>query len=320
MFQFLVLTCFIALASANPQWPGIPQIPGIPKVPQIPGIPKLPQIPGFPNWDDLSSNNDVPLSTPIFPEEARSSFSQSSRIIAGFPAQVGQFPHQVRQYAPVSPTQGVVCGASILSETVILTAAHCTKDHNKFVLGFGSVDFNNPAVQITTERKIEHQGYNPSNLNNDISLLILPTKLEFTRNIQPIQLPSYSQQSKTFENAKATVSGHGRTSDSSSTSSRLMYTNVKVIGNSECARHYGSIIQQFTVCTTGWDNNRQQTCQGDSGGPLITYDDNLGKNIQIGVVSFVSGRGCEAGIPAGYVRVSSYLDWIKQKSGVQARP
>lgn len=256
---------------------------------------------------------------PVFPEDARS--SQSSRIVSGWPASVGQFPHQVRSITRISATQSSVCGASILSETVVLTAAHCTLGHTTFELGFGSVDFNNPAVSITTSHKIEHAGYNPSNLNNDVSLLILPTRLTFTRNIAPIKLPRYSQRSTSFANQKATVSGHGRTSDTSTVSSRLMYVHTRVITNSECARHYGTqIIRDFTICTVGWDNARQQTCQGDSGGPLITYDNSLGENILIGVVSFVSGRGCEARIPAGFVRVTHYLDWIQANTGLQARP
>eukprot|EP00918_Siedleckia_nematoides_P047828 GHVU01104780.1.p1 GENE.GHVU01104780.1~~GHVU01104780.1.p1 ORF type:complete len:312 (+),score=6.73 GHVU01104780.1:32-967(+) len=311
MLLQLSLTALLALAAGNPQW-NIPQIPGMPGIPQIPGIPKLPQIPGMPDFN-------FDFSTPVFPEDART--SESSRIVNGWPASVGQFPHQVRSITRISATQSSVCGGSILSETVVLTAAHCTLDHRTFELGFGSVDFNNPAVVVTTSQKIEHSGYNPGNLNNDLSLLILPTRLTFTRNIAPIALPRASQRGTTFANQKATVSGHGRTSDTSSVSSRLMYVNVRVINNNECARHYGTnIIRDFTLCTVGWDNNRQQTCQGDSGGPLITYDNGSGENILIGVVSFVSGRGCQARIPAGFVRVTSYLDWIQQNTGIRPNP
>ncbi|XP_063698556.1 collagenase-like [Culicoides brevitarsis] len=331
MFKLVIFACFLALASADPQWPGIPQIPGVPKVPQIPGIPgipqipgvpKLPQIPDFPNWDDFSSDDggeQIALSQPVFPEDARA--RTSSRIVAGFPAQVGQFPHQVRSITQVSATESSVCGGSILSETVVVTAGHCTYRHTTFQLGFGSVEFNNPALTITTSHKIEHELYNPSNLNNDISLLILPQKITFSRNIQPIQLPSYRQRSQTFAGVKATVSGHGKTSDNSQVSTRLMYTHARVIANWQCARYYApGIIVQSTLCATGWDNNRQSTCNGDSGGPLIAYDNNIRQNILIGVVSFVSGNGCQTGIPFGFVRTTSYLDWIQRNSGLQVRP
>ncbi|XP_063699080.1 collagenase-like [Culicoides brevitarsis] len=265
-------------------------------------------------FDDYEEN---PSSFPVTPEQARA--FTSSRIIAGQPAQLGQFPHQARIFIHVSQTARSICGGSVISDSVVLTAAHCTYQSSKFELGFGSVESNNPGVSMTSTRKAEHRRYNPSNLNNDICLIFLPRSLSFSNTIKPIALPRYSQQSQSFEGARATVSGHGKTSDSSSSSNRLMFTSVQVINNSQCARTYGSsVIRDFTLCVVGADNKRQSSCQGDSGGPLITNSN--GENIQIGVVSFGSGKGCETGDPAGYVRVTSYLDWIKQNSGVSARP
>lgn len=224
--------------------------------------------------------------------------------------------------AKISSSQFSVCGASIISDTFILTAAHCTRGFSSFDLGFGSIDFNNPSFSVTASKKIEHTGYNPTNLNNDISLIQLPVRLDWSTTIQPVQLPSYSQVSTTFLGRQATVSGFGKTKDANTqVSDRLMYVNVRVIGNSECSALYGTdIVRAFTLCSRGWDANKQSTCQGDSGGPLVTFDNDLGENIIIGVVSFVSSRGCEAEDPAGFVRVTSYLDWIKQNTGIQIKP
>lgn len=58
------------------------------------------------------------------------------------------------------------------------------------------------------------------------------------------------------------------------------------------------------------------TCQGDSGGPLVFNDEN---NVAVvyGIVSF--GIGCaRKGIPGVYSRVSNYLGWIAEISGVYA--
>jgi len=54
--------------------------------------------------------------------------------------------------------------------------------------------------------------------------------------------------------------------------------------------------------------------QGDSGGPLV-YNNGI-TFTQIGVVSFTSTLGCNFGYPAGYARVSSFLDWIKTTAGL----
>lgn len=51
---------------------------------------------------------------------------------------------------------------------------------------------------------------------------------------------------------------------------------------------------------------------GDSGGPLTSQVN--GRLVQIGIVSFVAGSGCQRGLPGGYVRISSFLDWIAANS------
>jgi len=55
--------------------------------------------------------------------------------------------------------------------------------------------------------------------------------------------------------------------------------------------------------------------QGDSGGPLII--DINGEIIQIGVVSFGSDNGCDIGLPHGYSRVTKYVSWIQNATGIK---
>lgn len=55
----------------------------------------------------------------------------------------------------------------------------------------------------------------------------------------------------------------------------------------------------------------------DSGGPMA-FDDN-GITVQVGIVSFVSSRGCKYGDPSGYTRVAKYLDWISSETGIPLR-
>ena len=56
--------------------------------------------------------------------------------------------------------------------------------------------------------------------------------------------------------------------------------------------------------------------QGDSGGPLI-YRESDGVYTQVGIVSFVSSAGCTRGYPAGFTRVTSYLNWISSNTGLR---
>lgn len=71
------------------------------------------------------------------------------------------------------------------------------------------------------------------------------------------------------------------------------------------------------MCAVGWERTNQNVCQGDSGGPLVIEEN--GTYLQIGVVSFVSNRGCSTGDPSGYIRTASYLEWIAQQTGVMLR-
>jgi secreted trypsin-like serine protease len=51
--------------------------------------------------------------------------------------------------------------------------------------------------------------------------------------------------------------------------------------------------------------------QGDSGAPLI-FKQLDGTWKQIGIGSFISSQGCQAGSPTGYTRLSSYSTWVQQ--------
>jgi len=54
--------------------------------------------------------------------------------------------------------------------------------------------------------------------------------------------------------------------------------------------------------------------QGDSGGPLVYLLN--GVYNQVGIVSFGAAAGCQLGYPAGFTRVTSYLNWIESNTGI----
>ena len=54
--------------------------------------------------------------------------------------------------------------------------------------------------------------------------------------------------------------------------------------------------------------------QGDSGGPAVV--NGTTNPVHVAIVSFVSTKGCEAGLPSGYTRTAYYRDWIKNNTGI----
>lgn len=90
----------------------------------------------------------------------------------------------------------------------------------------------------------------------------------------------------------------------------LLYVSVNVINNEQCIvshlPQYAERIYNTTICTMA--REKVGACTGDSGGPLVQH-----KKL-VGVISW--GVPCALGVPDQHSRISSYLDWIKQHTGV----
>ncbi|XP_069688740.1 brachyurin-like isoform X1 [Periplaneta americana] len=231
----------------------------------------------------------------------------SSRITNGQTASRGQFPWQ----AGLTIDFSGFCGGSIISNDWLLTAGHCIGGTYEVTLGANNI--NNPeseAVIFRTSSSIRHEGYNSDTLANDIGLVKM--SVTYSTYISPISLPPRSDQGNTFAGQSVRVSGWGINSDSATQlTENLQYVDLTVITNQECNSVYG-VITSGMICVS--TPGGKSTCSGDSGGPLIHSQN--GGYVQVGVVSFSAASGCEAGLPAGFTRVTSYLDWIQTNTGI----
>ncbi|CAB3367227.1 Hypothetical predicted protein [Cloeon dipterum] len=238
------------------------------------------------------------------------------RIIRGRFAKKGEFPYQVAVIADVDE----ICGGSLISLRHVLTAAHCVYGKHKFDLILGSLDqetADEGSTTISSTKAEYHNLYNNETLANDIAIIYLPNAVRETDYIKRITLPTRQQSSKVGQpGTTATIAGWGRTSDASmDVSQKLKTANLNILPKSECDDAYGEEnILSSNVCAFG--DNGDSTCQGDSGGPLVEKVGN--ERVQIGLVSFGAGEGCEKSYPEVYTRVSSYISWIKQRSEVSS--
>jgi len=164
---------------------------------------------------------------------------------------------------------------------------------------------------VSSSDWIQHANYISLTLRNDISLIKTPS-VAFSSSVNKIALPAFATSYSSYTGQVAVASGWGLTSDSSSSVTRdLQYADLTVIENSVCQKTFGSlVVTSRVICVDG--SNRTSICSGDSGGPLALDD------VLIGVTSFGAKDGCEIGAPAGFTRVTSYLDWIEANSGVTA--
>lgn len=205
------------------------------------------------------------------------------------------------------------CGGSVLTNSRILTAAHCWFDGRfqawRFTVVLGSPFLYHGGVRVPTSTFAIHHLYNPNTLANDVAILYLPSPVQFSAAIRPVVLPTGPWTTFNLHNVWAVASGYGRYNDVTNPTINTMVRNVflRVITNQECGAVYGGFIQDSNVCTCGWGG--VGICRGDSGGPLIVQ--NQGQDVLIGISSFVAEDGCKLGFPSAFARVTSYIDWIR---------
>ncbi|XP_067645929.1 brachyurin-like [Eurosta solidaginis] len=236
----------------------------------------------------------------------------NGRITNGRIAAVNQFPYQVG----LSLFDGAYyfwCGGSLISNQWVLTAAHCTFNIESVNVLLGSVIRLDPTVIYAVNQSdiIVHADFNLKIVVNDIALIKIPA-VQFTNSIQPVVLPKRASTYPDYVGETVIATGWGITSDTATIPSDILkFADFKVISNSACANVYViDSIYSGKLCTA--TPNGTATCTGDSGGPLVLASSKM----QIGISSFGAADGCEVGLPDAYTRVSFYLDWIQQKTGL----
>lgn len=231
------------------------------------------------------------------------------RITNGIVASRGQFPWQVN----IITDNTWYCGGSVISNDWVLTAAHCGGLVYTVRFGANRLDSDEFGALIgQSTESILHADFDDVNLYNDIALIRVA--IGYTDFIKPVKLPCRNPNPPDFAGVTARVSGWGQTSDAvAGVTAVLNYVDLSVITNAQCATVFGSYVISSTLCVSTLDGH--STCNGDSGGPLVTEID--GAYTQIGVVSFAAAAGCELEYPAGFARVTSYLDWIETRSEIQ---
>ncbi|KAE8746434.1 hypothetical protein FOCC_FOCC006800 [Frankliniella occidentalis] len=248
----------------------------------------------------------------------------SLRISGGRVAKVGQFPYQVALF---DSTGSFLGSGAIISTKTVLTAAQCIDGILDDVVVRAGIlkltDMNADGERRTTlANRVIHPNFDAEFFDSDIAIINVPYDFTFPDTKKPaiglIALPAYSEIGDGLANAAVTVSGWGKTSDSSDlTSTDLQYGQMNLAADhKECAAEYGASIIGTKLCTAS--SQGASTCAGDVGGPVKrAVDDGFVRTELIGIVSFGRPESCTAGKPVVFTRVSAFYDFIESNSDVK---
>ncbi|XP_012264277.2 serine protease snake-like [Athalia rosae] len=244
-------------------------------------------------------------------------------IIGGTKAVRKEFPHMALiGFGNSDEDVSWQCGGSLISESFVLTAAHCLDSRDKgpaFKVRAGLINQKTPGEEmqerIVAER-IKHPNYQPPSRYHDIALLKLKEPFDLNADVRPACL----HVEKDIPGTKSIASGFGKTAyDEADGSDDLMKVQLTYISEEVCkdtfktdfgGRQMPDGLITSLICA-GEMGGGKDTCQGDSGGPIQrVLEDPYCMYSIVGITSF--GKFCGfKNSPAIYSRVSSYVDWIE---------
>ncbi|WP_312316291.1 serine protease [Stenotrophomonas sp.] len=225
-------------------------------------------------------------------------------IIGGEDAEPGQYPFMVslqRLRRGDSDHLRHSCGATLISPSWVLTAAHCVDDVGAKDLAAATrlhtLD-TTPRRRASNVKAIHvHPAYDPSTLVNDVALIRLkrPVANAETADVLLKNDGVYLRPGRTF-----TVTGWGVTDMNADALPTVLQTvQVPFVPFKECSEAYPDLQKGTAICAGA---EGMDSCQGDSGGPLMVQ--RKGRWTVLGTVSW--GEGCALpGLPGVYARLST---------------
>ncbi|XP_023658640.2 complement factor B-like isoform X1 [Paramormyrops kingsleyae] len=298
----------------------------------------------LPDYDGLSQIEDkVPEDACGVRGHRESGFE---RVFRGRNSADHQWPWQ----AAVLYNGLFIAGGSIISRQWVLTAAHVLfggEHPGNFSVLTGvrhRTRDKSPVGIMKVEKYFIHQDFSETQFRNDIALLRLEEKLDFSSKIRPVclpctaalshilPLPSQNWTSRCLyqdliltgrggedqRTVSGVVTGWGLSGKKHILETNLKHGNILIKQRQQCRKESEAIKVPLTeekFCARGDDG--VDACKADSGGPFVIKRSR--RWIQIGIVSYGTSSVCQNGTMGFYANVAKLMPWIREIVGQDMR-
>ncbi|XP_073950013.1 chymotrypsin-1-like [Choristoneura fumiferana] len=229
------------------------------------------------------------------------------RIVGGETAKMKHYPHSVYLDAACDGGEWH-CGASILNQKILLTAAHCVMgcDEDWAISAFaGNEVIDEMKLYRKISRYIIHPKYETTSFTHDIALLLMSKHLPFGTTIKRVIIKNRFPKDKDL-----TIAGWGTIKESPETvrATRLKAVKQKLLSKKDCRKVCQNAIIEGVIdgMLCAKYNMENRPSHGDSGSALMTSD-----GTQVGLVSFRTEKTPDIIV---YTNVTYYYQWIRSNA------
>uniref|UniRef100_U5EYJ0 Putative trypsin-like serine protease n=1 Tax=Corethrella appendiculata TaxID=1370023 RepID=U5EYJ0_9DIPT len=295
--------------------------PRPPVAPGRPAIVSTTNSPISPYIGVTNQNNNIVCGKP-------STNIPKNRVLHGQATQRGEYPWLVGIYTVSSSGHQFSCGGTIISDTIILTAAHCLKhprsqriiQSKDLAIALGRYNTNdltelsNGAKYVNVNDVIINPGYkrDTASYDADIGLLTTEEEITYTDYIRPICLWNEDDNIQNIVGKKATIVGWGRTEEGS-LSPTPRFTQVPIVSQEDCLRQspvFSTLTSNKTFCAGGQGSG---PCQGDSGSGLIMNmnDQWYLRGIVSNALTSADTSECDVDKYTVYTDITKFRGWLE---------